>query len=292
MSVIRDYKFQDLEKTSKLMRILSDLIDTEFDDNNWKHQIRIRCFNPQFRTLIAEEDEQVVGMCFADICHDEMGQIAGIIRNVIIDPSFRKRGIATKLILKAIQIFADLRVDRIKVYVLKQIKDVVPLFEKFDFRCSTILMEKDVIKIRDYMERDYAAATELMRIYTRLAHIDFNEEEWIHSLRIRIRNPAHRILISEDREDDVVTGLAFVNIRSDETGLTIGSLPVVIVHPNYRRRGFGKALLIRAIEILNISNVDKIQVPAHLEMRDNLKVFEDVGFHKTAYVMEIKLPQI
>ncbi|MHA1129275.1 MAG: GNAT family N-acetyltransferase [Candidatus Helarchaeota archaeon] len=291
MCLVRDYKPQDLESTVRLMQILSNLINVEFNEENWNHQIRIRCFDPQFRTLVAEEKGTVVGMCFADIKHDETGHFYGIIRNVIVDPQFRKKGVATNLIMKAIKIFADLKVNGIKVHVLEQIKDVIPLFEKFDFQCSTIIMEKDVIKIREYKESDYEATRNMMQLYSELIHVPFNEVEWKQTLRIMLRNPAYRILIAEDEDVGVVTGLAFINITSDETGLTIGSLPVVIVAPKYRRRGFGKALLIRAIELLNVLNVDKIRVPAHLEMRDNLKVFEDVGFHKAAYVMEIKLPE-
>jgi GNAT superfamily N-acetyltransferase len=291
MCIVRDYKYHDLECTVKLMQIMSNLINIEFDEQNWNQKIRIRCFEPQFRTLVAEENGIVVGMCFADIKRDETGLFYGIIRNVVVDPDFRKKGIAAKLILKAIQIFADLKVNGIRVHVLKQIKDVIPLFEKFDFRCSTIIMEKDVIKIREYKDSDYEAACELMQLYSNLIHVKFDDLEWRQFLRFRLRNPAYRILVSEAEENRAVTGLAFINIDSDETGLIIGSLPVVIVHPKYRRNGFGKALLIRAIEILNVMNVDKIQVPAHLEMRDNLKVFEDVGFQKSAYVMEIKLPE-
>jgi len=289
MCIIRDYKHQDLESTTRLMQILSELIEVDFNEENWKHQARIRAFNPQFRTLIAEYNGCIAGMCFADIHQDETGQFYGLIRNVVVDPKFRKKGIATKLIAEAVNIFVNLKVNSIKVQVLEQIKDVIHLFEKFDFRCTAIVMEKDVFKIREYKDSDYESTKELMQIYSELIRRPFNEEEWKRTLRIRAHSPQYHILISE--LNGTVTGMALIDIASDETGLTIGYLNNVIVHPKYRQQGFGKALLMRAIEFLNVLNVDKIRIMAHLKVKDNLKIFEDVGFQKIAYMMEVKLPQ-
>ncbi|MHA1265391.1 MAG: GNAT family N-acetyltransferase [Candidatus Helarchaeota archaeon] len=287
MCIIRDYKIQDFDRTVKLMQILSDLIGIEFDEDNWKHMAKFRAFNPQFRTLIAEKNGTVVGMCFADVQRDETGQLIGLIRNVVVDPQYRKKGIASNLIAEALRLFVELKVNSIRVQVLEQIKDVIHLFEKMDFQCNAIILEKDVQKIREYKDSDYEDTRELMQIYSDLINIPFNEEEWKQTLKIRLRNPQYYILIAE--EGETVTGMALVRIASDETGLTIGYLENVIVHPKYRGRGFGKSLIIRAIEILNVLNVDKIRIMAHLKTKDFTKVFEDVGFRKSAYLMEIKL---
>jgi len=290
MCKVRDYKATDFEATINLMKMLSNLIGTPFNEENWKHIAKQRAFNPQYRTLIAEVEGNIAGMCFADIHRDESGLIHGLIRNVVVDPQFRGKGAASELIRTAIDIFRELEVHNIRVQVLEQMKDafsIIHLFEKFNFKRNAIVMEKDVLKIREYMDTDYEDTKELMQLYSDLINIPFNEAEWKHTLKIRVRNPQYRILISES--SDKITGMAFINIATDETGLVIGYLENIIVHPDFRAQGFGKALLMRAIEILNVMNVDKIRVMAHLEVKNYLKIFEDVGFHMAASIMELRL---
>jgi PhnO protein len=288
MILVRDYKPQDLQNTLNLMSIFSNVLDIELNEDTWKHIAKLRAFDPQFRTFIAEDNGIVVGMCFADIQRNETGRFHGLIRNVIVDPKFRKKGIASKLITEAINFFAELKVDSIKVQVLEEIKEVIHIFEIFNFKCTAVVMEKDVLKIREYKDSDYDAATELMRMYSDLINEPFNEHEWKQTIRIRMVNPQYRILISECGKE--VSGMAFVSIDSDETGIIIGYIDNILVHKKYRGQGYGRALLSRAIEILNVLNVDKIRVMAHLEVKNDLQVFENVGFRKAAYMMEIKLP--
>lgn len=272
----------------KLMRILSENLGIPFNEENWKHTAKYRAFNPEFRTLVAEKDGKIVGMCFADIQRDETGRFHGVIRNVVIDPEYRREKIATKLITQAISLFVDLKVNTARVQLSEQIKGFMPLFEKLNFHRSSIVLETKVFKIREYKEADYEATKELMQIYSKLIHIDFNEDEWKHTIRLRLHNPQYKILISE--EEGMVTGMAFISIASDETGLTVGYIENAIVHPKYRRLEIGKALLIRAVETLNVLNVDKIRVMVQLEDSSKwLKYFEDVGFHTVAHTMEMKL---
>ena len=286
MVTIRDYKHKDLEATMELMKILSKRTDTEFDEDNWQQTARLRAFNPEFKTLIAENDGNLVGMCFADIQRDERGNFNGLIRNVVVDPQHERRGSASQLITSAMVLLRNLKVDSIQVQVTEQIKQVVNLFEKFGFKKSRIVMEKNVVKVREYKESDYEAAKELMQLYLKPTNETLDENEWKQTLKMRMMNPQYRILISESEE--IVTGMAFITIKSDETGLTIGYLQNIIVHPKYRGQGFGKDLLIRAIEILNVLNVDKIRIMAHVEIQDYLKYFKDVGFRRSAYIMEWK----
>ena len=121
MIVIRDYETRDLEPTTELMTIFSDLLHVDFSEESWKHTAKLRAFEPQFRTFIAEEKKRVVGMCFADIQRDETGRFHGIIRNVVVDPEFRKKGIASKLIAEAVNFFLDLKVNSIRVQVVEEI---------------------------------------------------------------------------------------------------------------------------------------------------------------------------
>ncbi|HUX99470.1 MAG TPA: GNAT family N-acetyltransferase [Candidatus Deferrimicrobium sp.] len=287
MVIIRDYKENDLEATTKLMKILSEELNFEFNEKNWPQQTKIRNLNPEFRTFVAEQDGEVIGMCFSDIQRDQTGLIHGLIRNVIISPQNRHKGIASELISKAMDNFYNLKVDTIRVLFNEGIKDVINLFEQFNFKRSHIILERDVVKVRDYKEKDYEDTKELMKIYSKLINQPFVENEWKQTVKLCVRNPQSRILISE--KDGLVTGMAFLTIASDETGLTIGYIDNIIIHPKYRRLEYGKSLLIRAIETLNVLNVDKVRIMAHLEVTKWLQYFEDVGFHKLASLMELKV---
>ncbi len=287
MCVIRDYKFQDYNDTLNLMSVCPNLPEIKSERENWEHVTKVRAFDAQFRTFVAEKIGNIVGMCFADVQRDEVGGFHGLIRNVIVDPKFYRQGIASKLITQAVNYFLDLKIYSIRVQVSEQIEEVIPLFEKFKFKCSAIVMEKEVVKIREFKEADYEITKKLMKIYSDLIHIPFNEEEWKRTIKIRMHNPQYHILISE--YDGIVTGMAFINIDTDEMGRILGSLENVIVDPEYHGHGFAKALLMRAIEILNVLNVDKIRIMAHLEIKNNLKILEDMGFNKVASIMELKL---
>jgi len=287
MPIIRDYKHQDLEDTIRLMKLLSNDLQIKFNEENWRHSTRDRAFIPEVRTLIAEENKKVVGMCFADIQRDELGQFHGLIRNVIVDPAYRNKEIASALIQHAVELFTDLKLNTARVEVSDQIKKVIPLFEKLNFKSSHIVEEINVLKIREYEERDYEATKELMQIYSELINFPFNEDEWKKTIKLRKKEPQNRILVSE--KDGVVTGMALLTIDTEETGLILGYLDNVIVHPKYQRLEIGKSLLIRAIETLNVLGVDKIRIMAHLEVKAWLKSFEEVGFHHIASIMELKV---
>jgi len=287
MPKIRDYEYQDLRDTINLMKLLSEIIGMEFNEENWRHTAKYRAFNPEFRTLVAEEDNRIVGMCFADIQRDDTGRFHGLIRNVIVDPAYRGKNIASELIKEAINLFLDLKVNTVRVQVSDKIKDVTQVFEKLNFRCTINVLEIDVFKIREYRESDYEMTKQLMEMYSKLINVPFKDEEWKKTIKIRMKNPQYRILISE--KDDIITGMALITITSDEIGLTIGNIENVVVHPKYRRLGFGKALLGRAIETFNVLNVDKIRIMTHLEVSKWSNYFEDVGFHKTANIMQLKL---
>jgi ribosomal protein S18 acetylase RimI-like enzyme len=287
MCIVRDYKHQDFNSTLNLMSFCPNSPEVESEKENWERISKMRAFNPQFHTFVAEKDENVIGMCFADVKRDETGRINGLIRHIIVDPKFRGQGIASKLVIQAVNFFLDLKIYNIRVQVSNKIKEVIPLFEKFNFKCNAIVMEKDVLKIREYRESDYEATKELMQVYSELIHVSFDENEWIRTLKIRMKSPQYRTLISEFNGN--ITGMALINIYIDEMGHTIGSLENVIIYPDYRARGFGKDLLMRAIEVLNALNVDKIRITAHLDIKNNLKIFEDVGFQMVASIMELKL---
>ncbi|MHA1265390.1 MAG: GNAT family N-acetyltransferase [Candidatus Helarchaeota archaeon] len=146
---IREYKKEDYEPTKRLMKQLLKLYKTDFDEKSWQLTLRHREFSPQQRTLVAEYDGEIRGMCFIDVKWNEIGIIVGDIKNVIVDEAYREKGIATELLNKAIDILTEMNVDKIKINVNLEVQDhAIPLFEKMGFTPEYIAMTRTIKKVR------------------------------------------------------------------------------------------------------------------------------------------------
>lgn len=146
MIKIRDYQNNDFESTKNLMRQLVKLYKTDFDEKIWEMTLRQRRFSPQQRTLIAEYDSIIAGMCFIDVKWNEIGFIIGNIKNIIIDEKYRNKGISIALMEKANEILKDMAVDKIQINVNVEVKEVIPLFEKMGYKQEYIAMSKVIKK--------------------------------------------------------------------------------------------------------------------------------------------------
>jgi len=146
MIKVRDYQKADYEATIRLMKQLVKLYKTEFDEKNWEMTLRQRTFSPQQRTLVAEFDDTVAGMCFVDVKWNEIGFIIGNIKNIVVDETFRNHGISIKLLNEAINILTAMAVDRIQINVNVEVQNVVPFFEKIGFKQEYIAMSRSVKK--------------------------------------------------------------------------------------------------------------------------------------------------
>ncbi len=146
MIKIRDYQNNDFEATKNLMRQLVKLYKIDFDEKIWEMTLRQRKFSPQQRTLIAEYDSIIAGMCFVDVKWNEIGFIIGNIKNIIVDEKYRNKGISIALMEKANEILKDMAVDKIQINVNIEVKEVIPLFEKMDYKQEYIAMSKVIKK--------------------------------------------------------------------------------------------------------------------------------------------------
>jgi len=146
MITVRDYQKDDFEATVNLMKQLVKLYKTQFDEKSWDMTLRQRMFSPQQRTLIAELDGVVAGMCFIDVKWNEIGVIIGNIKNIIVDEEYRNQGVSIELMNEAIKILTAMAVDKIQINVNVEVQNVVPLFEKMGFRQEYIAMSREVKK--------------------------------------------------------------------------------------------------------------------------------------------------
>ncbi|MHA1130350.1 MAG: GNAT family N-acetyltransferase [Candidatus Helarchaeota archaeon] len=143
--IFRNYREEDYEATTELMRQLSKVYKSKFDEEKWKKASRLRYFSPDSRgqTIIADEDGEVVGMGFISAKLESTGLYVGYLTDFIIRKDHMGRGIGKELALKAIKILESWKVNRIRINILMAVKDyMLSIVEKIGFSPNYIVAEK------------------------------------------------------------------------------------------------------------------------------------------------------
>jgi GNAT superfamily N-acetyltransferase len=142
----RNYKEDDYEVTTELMRQLSKAYQVEFDEAKWKKASRLRYFSPDSRgqTMIAEnETGEIIGMGFISAKLESTGLYVGYLNDFIIRKDYSGRGVGGDMALKAIEILESWKVNRIRINILMAVKDyMLAIVEKFGFSPNYIVAEK------------------------------------------------------------------------------------------------------------------------------------------------------
>ncbi len=105
-----------------------------------------------------------------------------------------------------------------------------------------------------------------------------------------MEDPNHYCLISEDK-GVVISSCILVIIKN----LTRNARPYalienVVTHERYRRKGYGAAILKRAIEIAKEKDCYKIMLMTSRKEENTLRFYERAGFHrgeKTAFIIRM-----
>ncbi|MHA1651263.1 MAG: GNAT family N-acetyltransferase [Candidatus Helarchaeota archaeon] len=143
--IFRNYKEEDYEATTELMRQLSEAYKVKFDEEKWKKASRLRYFSPDSRgqTIIAEENGEVIGMGFISAKLESTGLYVGYLNDFVIRKDHIGRGIGRQMALKAIEILESWKVNRIRINILMAVKDyMLSIVEKIGFRPTYIVAEK------------------------------------------------------------------------------------------------------------------------------------------------------
>ena len=144
----RNYKEDDYEATTKLMRQLSEeAYKVKFDEVKWKKASRLRYFSPDSRgqTIIAEDQEtkEIIGMGFISAKLESTGLYVGYLNDFIIQKDYKGQGAGRDMAFKAIEILESWKVNRIRINILMAVKDyMLGLVEKFGFSPNYIVAEK------------------------------------------------------------------------------------------------------------------------------------------------------
>ncbi|HUX99508.1 MAG TPA: GNAT family N-acetyltransferase [Candidatus Deferrimicrobium sp.] len=139
--------------------------------------------------------------------------------------------------------------------------------------------------IREYMDKDYNLATDLMRKLTELMGEKFDEFRWKTSLLAR-KHAQEAMFVAIEAER--VVGMSFAEIRGPK-GRTYGYISTVIVDEDYRGQGVGELLIQKAIMHLGRLGVDIVQINVRKEAAGAIRLYEKIGFKEKFRVMELEL---
>jgi ribosomal protein S18 acetylase RimI-like enzyme len=109
----------------KLMEKLSNSIGVEFDAKKWKDSDKLRLFSPglQRMTLVAEENDKILGMGMIEARLEPSGIMVGYLYNWIVDPDYQGKGVGRMLADRALEILGKIGVDKIRINVGMKDKD-------------------------------------------------------------------------------------------------------------------------------------------------------------------------
>ena len=143
-----------------------------------------------------------------------------------------------------------------------------------------------MITVREYTDKDYTAATDLMRKLTELMGEKFDEFRWKTSLLTR-KSQQEGMFIAIG-EDNIVVGMGFAEIRGKEGGI-FGYISSVIVDEDYRGQGIGEHLIQKAIMYLGRRGANKVRINVRKEATGAINLYEKIGFKEKFRVMELEL---
>jgi ribosomal protein S18 acetylase RimI-like enzyme len=109
----------------KLMEKLSNSIGVAFNAQKWKDSDKLRLFSPglQRLTLVAEENDKIIGMGMIEARLEPSGIMVGYLYNWIVDPDHQGKGVGRILADKALEILEKIGVDIIRINVGMKDKD-------------------------------------------------------------------------------------------------------------------------------------------------------------------------
>jgi ribosomal protein S18 acetylase RimI-like enzyme len=142
-----------------------------------------------------------------------------------------------------------------------------------------------MMTIREYLDKDYSAATDLMRKLTELMGEKFDEFRWKTSLLAR-KHAQEAMFVAI--EDERVVGMSFAEMKGPK-GHSYGYINSVIVDEDYRGQGVGELLIQKAVMHLGRLGADKIQINVRKEAMGAIKLYEKIGFKEKFRVLELEL---
>jgi len=112
------------------------------------------------------------------------------------------------------------------------------------------------------------------------------EEHWDEILS----DPGYFYLVIEEDEKLVSTCNLTIIKNLTRSARPYGIIENVVTHPDYRKKGYGTAVLKTAVEIAEINNCYKVILTTSRKDENTLNFYEKAGFNrkeKTAFIVRI-----
>jgi ribosomal protein S18 acetylase RimI-like enzyme len=140
---------EQIEDLKELTRQLVEGLGQKFDPKRFDWGIRRRLYDPLQRhgILIAvnEDSNKVVGMIIAELRIDPFGSSEGYIKQFFLKEKYRKKGVGSLLLEKALEHLKKIKVEKIRVNIKEKVAvDASKLYEKMNFKKVYEVLELDL----------------------------------------------------------------------------------------------------------------------------------------------------
>ncbi|MFX1326839.1 MAG: GNAT family N-acetyltransferase [Promethearchaeota archaeon] len=129
---------EHIESLRDLTKELVEGLGQEFDQKRFDWGIRRRLYDPLQRhgILIAldEDSNEVVGMIIAELRIDPFGSSEGYIKQFFLKEPYRKQGVGSSLLEKALEHLKKIKVEKVKVNIKEKALEATKLYEKMKFK--------------------------------------------------------------------------------------------------------------------------------------------------------------
>ncbi|MFX1591758.1 MAG: GNAT family N-acetyltransferase [Promethearchaeota archaeon] len=140
---------EQIENLKDLTKQLVEGLGQKFDPKRFDWGIRRRLFDPLQRhgILIAidEDSNDVIGMIIAELRIDPFGSSEGYIKQFFLKEQYRKKGVGSLLLEKALEHLKKIKVEKIRVNIKEKVAlDASKLYEKMNFKKVYEVLELDL----------------------------------------------------------------------------------------------------------------------------------------------------
>lgn len=301
--IIRDFRKEDIEAVIECAaESFKDEFEVEgFDPNLWRKMVqrRFSIFGRMLFGIFRLFDKEPIKMFIADVDGKAVGTTMvtrrgniGYIHAVMVNPNFRRKGIATELMRAAIKDIQNRRMARAILQVLSANDAAKSLYQKLGFQKfdATIhltanldslpnLEKVEGVQVRELQESDINAVYNLIR--------SLNDPSWLriydfkmNDLKTPVWSRIFRMGIVKDFvavKDEKIVGYASLSCTTAKMACQITRLDV---SPNEDAMGIEEELIKACVSYVKPLGTKRILVKVQLTRESLIEKLTALGFKK------------
>lgn len=143
--IVRKSTLDDLDDLEELMKNLTEMFHQQFFKDQWRMDMK---YKYEVGGIFVAEDtieNKICGMILVEVGRDlRSGRMVGKVLNFVVDPTFRGKGIGSKLLEQALDYSARKKAVSVKINARRELSSTVELFKKFGFEEVYMVMEREL----------------------------------------------------------------------------------------------------------------------------------------------------